>query len=305
MRAVRKENIKKSGACADTGEIFYIPPYLIKPNHSLARTEFHDTSLCSLADSIRRHGMLQPLAVCLSEDGRYELIAGERRLRAAVLLRLSVVPCVMVENISDNDLAQYISIVENLQREKLNMFDEARAIRRLAERSGKAETARLLSIGVSELERKLSLASFSRAEMQEILSLGISERRAALFLDMPKSVRYYAIKLCSEADLSDSLVSELCTRLACVENPSPDGLSDIISELKKGIYTACDEKKTGKDAEEKNDKTKIILHDLGVFEVSLEKACDILRRAGLFARLEKVEKDSETVYTVTVGKTEG
>ena len=90
-------------------EIFIIPPYHIKPNPSLARTDFSDTSLVSLADSIRRYGILQPLAVRLSENGKYELVAGERRLRAAVLLGMKTVPCVMICESSD---FEYLSVVE-------------------------------------------------------------------------------------------------------------------------------------------------------------------------------------------------
>ncbi len=295
-------HIKETARPCDTGEIFNIPPYLIQPNHSLSRTDFPDTSLCSLADSIRRYGILQPLAVRLSKSGKYELIAGERRLRAAVLLHLPLVPCVMVGKSSDDESTQYLSVVENLQREKLNMFDEARAVRRIYERSGKScqETARLLSISVSEVEKKLRLSEFSRPEMQEILSLGISCERALLFADMPKSVRYFAIKICSEMELSAKLVRELSERLKHERAPSPDTLPDIIGKLLKNAYGTESENASDEDSPKSEGKVKIILHDLGIFESSLEKACDVLRRAGLELFFDKAEENGEMNYSIRV-----
>lgn len=294
--------IKDKTYPCDTGEVFNIPPYLIQPNHLLSRTEFPDTSICSLADSIRRYGILQPLAVRLSKDGKYELIAGERRLRAAVLLRLPSVPCIIVGSAADPESAQYLSVVENLQREKLNMFDEARAIKRIYECCGKSstETARLLSLSVAHLENRLRLLEFCRAEMQEILSLGISCERALLFLDIPKEIRYFAIKLCSERELPARLVPVLSERLKCEKAQSADRLDEIITELLKSTYCEKDETAPAEDAPKESSNVKIILRDLGVFQATLERACDVLRRAGLELCFEKAEETDEVHYSIRV-----
>lgn len=294
--------IKDTARHCGTGEVFNIPPYLIQPNHLLSRTNFPDTSLCSLADSIRRYGILQPLAVRLSKDGKYELIAGERRLRAAVLLRLPTVPCVILGNTVDEESTQYLSVVENLQREKLNMFDEARAIKRIYERCGRdsAECARILSTSVAQLEKKLGLLEFSRAEMQEILSLGISCERALLFADMPKGIRYFAIKLCSESELPDRLVRELSERLKSEKATSSQSLEDMINELLKNTYGAKPEEVREESPQNESGNVKIILHDLGIFEATLERACDVLTRAGLDVVFEKAEESGEVVYSIKV-----
>ncbi len=299
-----KSGQKKDTQKNCTGEIFNIPPYLICPSPLLPRTDFSDTSLCSLADSIRRYGMLQPLCVCLSKDGKYELVAGERRLRAALLLKLPTVPCVLVGSYGKD--AEYLSVIENIQREGLNMFDEAKAIKRLMERDkiSQEQLALILSSSTAQIEKKLRLTQFSRAEMQEILHLGISPDIASLFLDVPCSVRYYTIKLCTEKELNESSIRTVCKRLSEIKNPSPDDLEEILSKviIKKEESSIEDTEQSEKaDIKEKRTQ-KIVLHDLRSFEISLEKSCDVLRRAGLYAGFDKQENNSETVYTVRVKK---
>lgn len=288
--------MKKKNCRNGNGEIFNIPPYLIKPNPSLARTDFSDTALASLADSIRRYGILQPLAVRISENGRYELVAGERRLRAALLLGMQTVPCVILETDSG---FEYLSVVENIQREKLNMFDEARAVRRLFERSGRdiSGTAKLLSLSESDLKRKLALCGFSRAEMQAILNLGINEREAEAFLCVPSNLRYYTIKLCAEKNYSCSETQALCRAIQKEEKLTPDDLESF-------AQTAVNADETEKQEEEQilpqKTKSKIVLRDLHAFEISLQKICSLLENAGCNAGISKNEKNGKTVYTVTV-----
>ncbi|MBR3995449.1 MAG: ParB/RepB/Spo0J family partition protein [Clostridia bacterium] len=285
-----------------SGEIFDIPPYLIKPNPSLARTDFPDTSLVSLADSIRRYGILQPLAIRLSKNGRYELVAGERRLRAALLLEMATVPCVIIGDCGD---FEYLSVVENIQREKLNMFDEARAIRRLFERSGRdiGKTSKLLSIGEYELCRKLRLCEFSRAEMQAILHLGISEQEALIYLDVPQSLRYYTIKLCAERGYSYSEASFLCSAIAEKNLLSPDELENFANKL---LHPTAKESKKDKDSEpakeqkQEDKKFTVVLRDLNSFEVSLKRHCKILESAGCKTSISIQKGGNKTTYTVTV-----
>jgi ParB family chromosome partitioning protein len=97
------------------------------------RTHFDETSLESLADSIRTHGIVQPLLV-RRRDGGYELIAGERRWRAAKLAGISRVP-VVVKEVPDDNLLE-IALIENIQRENLNAIEEAQAYKRLIETVG-------------------------------------------------------------------------------------------------------------------------------------------------------------------------
>lgn len=291
---------KKQSTKKESDGIFNIPPYLIKPNPTLSRTEFSDTALCSLADSIRRYGMLQPLAVRLSECGRYELIAGERRLRAAVLLGMSTVPCVLVENL---DNFEFLSVVENLQREGLGMFDEARAIKRLHARSGGniPKTARLLSISEGELTRKLRLTELSRAEAQAVIRLGLSESTAVQLLRIPPSVRFYAIKLSAERGLSEEVVMKLCEALEALENPTVELLEEAVESLtvgsvKPSVSTVSEEVSDGLTVK----RSKGVIRDMRIFENSLRRSVELLRSAGCEAELDTSDGDGETVYRIRV-----
>ncbi len=103
----------------------------IEPNKSQPRQIFDDDALSELADSIREHGVLQPLIVRPLADGSYQLVAGERRWRASRLAGLSEVP-VIVKTLTDSEVA-VIALIENLQREDLNPIEEAEGISRLIE----------------------------------------------------------------------------------------------------------------------------------------------------------------------------
>lgn len=124
--------------------IFWVEVEKIKPNPYQPRKEFDDAKLNDLSDSIRQYGILQPLVVTRKEittdDGglavEYELISGERRLRASKLAGLSQVP-VLIKASEDNDLVKLeLAIIENLQREDLNVVDRARSFQKLADEFG-------------------------------------------------------------------------------------------------------------------------------------------------------------------------
>jgi len=124
--------------------IFWIETDKVKPNPFQPRREFDEGKLSSLADSIRQYGVLQPLVVTrkevYGEDGgmvaEYELIAGERRLRASRLAGVLQIPAVIRSDEEDEQVKLEIAIIENLQREDLNVVDRARAFARLSEEFG-------------------------------------------------------------------------------------------------------------------------------------------------------------------------
>ena len=292
---------KEKTSC--NGEIYNIPPHLIRPNPALARTDFSDTSILALADSIKRYGILQPLAVKLSDKGRYELIAGERRLRAAILMHMHSVPCVLIENLCD---LECLSVVENIQRDKLTMFDEARALRRIYEKNGRdtEKTAKLLSMTEQEFLVKLRLCMFTRAEMQALTSLGISEDRASVFLDVPNGLRYYTIKLCAEKGYSPAETHELCRALsdACKlyeRKIYPDGLEEFADKF----FAEKDKDKPASLPPQAVSKPTVILKDLRSFEISLRRICAILENTGCSTRLRIKSLPDTTTYTITVNTT--
>lgn len=107
---------------------------LIDTNPNQPRKHFDEESLNELAVSIKNYGVIQPILVCPKEGGRYELIAGERRLRASKMAGLSFIPAI-VKKFTESEMAE-IALIENLQREDLNPIEEARAYRSLMEKYG-------------------------------------------------------------------------------------------------------------------------------------------------------------------------
>lgn len=119
----------------------------IVPNREQPRKTFDETALEELADSIRQHGVLQPLLVRPLPSGGYQLVAGERRWRASRMAGLSEVP-VVVKELSDTE-AMELAIIENLQREDLNPIEEAEGLQALADKCGYTQEEIAASVGKS------------------------------------------------------------------------------------------------------------------------------------------------------------
>ncbi len=143
------------------GPLNELPLSSLRPGRYQPRTRMDETSLAELADSIREHGMMQPILVRSAGDDRYEIIAGERRYRAAALAQLETVP-VIVRDVSDEN-ALAMALIENIQREDLNPLEEANAIKRLLDEFSYTHEQAAHAIGrsrsaTSNLLRLLNLA---------------------------------------------------------------------------------------------------------------------------------------------------
>jgi len=138
-----------------------LPLSSLRPGRYQPRTRMDETSLAELADSIREHGMMQPILVRSAGDDRYEIIAGERRYRAAALAQLETVPVIVRDVTDENALA--MALIENIQREDLNPLEEANAIKRLLDEFSYTHEQAAHAIGrsrsaTSNLLRLLNLA---------------------------------------------------------------------------------------------------------------------------------------------------
>ncbi|MBP5349389.1 MAG: ParB/RepB/Spo0J family partition protein [Clostridia bacterium] len=133
---------------------------LIDPKSGQPRKTFDQESLAELADSIATHGVLQPILVRASGNGRYQIIAGERRWRAAKLAGLSEIPAVILDR--DDLAAAEIALVENLQREDLNPIEEALAFKSLTEEFGLTQ---------EELSRRVGKSRSAVANATRLLEL--------------------------------------------------------------------------------------------------------------------------------------
>ena len=255
-------------------KIILIPQSEILPNPNQPRKRFNYDELEGLAQSIRANGILQPLLVRTNESGRYELVAGERRLRAARLVGITKVPCV-VNDISESDSAVF-AIIENLQRQNLDFFEEAEALATLVSeyRMSQDELCKKLGKAQSTLSNKLRLLKLSDEMRYKISRAGLSERHARALLTLEDEVqRGRALSIIIDRHLtvneSESLIEQMLRK-----NEAPK------RQVLKGFK------------------------DIRIFINTLNNAVDTIRRAGIDADSVKTETDEYVEYIVRIPKLE-
>ena len=201
---------KGLGALLDTGapvqeQVTSLPLQKLEPNPLQPRKIFDEEELQVLSDSISQHGILQPIAVRKAENGYYQIIAGERRWRAARLAGLRNVPVVVVE--ADDAATMELALIENLQRQDLNPMEEAMGYRQLMEdhsltqeqvaqkvsksRPAVANALRLLSLpaSITQLVAQGSLSAGHARALMSLSSASQQEQAAKKILDLSLSVR--------------------------------------------------------------------------------------------------------------------
>ena len=165
----------------ETGRVVFLPARSIKPNPAQPRSRFEPNTLAELSESIRTHGILQPLSVRRVGTG-YELIAGERRLRAGQMAGLTEIPCIIM-NMDDRE-SSLVALVENLQRQDLDFVEEAQGISRLIRLEGisQEQAAKLLGKSQSAIANKLRLLRHSEPVLHALREGGLTERHARALL---------------------------------------------------------------------------------------------------------------------------
>ena len=175
---------QKLNTYIETGRVIFLSARMIRPNPAQPRKIFRQDALEELAQSIRQHGILQPLSVRRVGAG-YELIAGERRLRAAQLAGLTEIPCIIMA--MDEKESGMAAMVENLQRQDLDFIEEARGISTLMEQwnFSQEQVARILGKSQSAVANKLRLLRHSPAVLDAIREGHLTERHARALLKLP------------------------------------------------------------------------------------------------------------------------
>ncbi len=267
-----KENTIKKGEKSD--KIIMLSPYDILPNPSQPRKYFTDEAIFRLADSIRNHGLIQPLTVRKTEMG-YELIAGERRLRALKILGESEAPCV-ISNV-DNEESAHLAIIENIQRENLNMFEQASAILNLMKVHclTQEKIAEQLSCSQSYVANKLRLLKISDDEKEKIIEFGLTERHARALLRI------------KDDDLRKNALKNIIRK-----NLNVSATEDYIDKL------LIEKKQEKKD----NIKTKIIVKDMRLFYNTIDKAIDAMRSTGFDVETTKRETSDSMEIIIAIPK---
>ena len=203
------------------GKIYTLPVESIRPSPFQARTVFDEKELAGLAQSIRENGLLQPISVRKVEGG-YELVAGERRLRACKLARMETIPAILC-NYSDERTAA-LGLLENLQRSQLDPFDTARGIKEVIRLWGctQAEAARRLGLSQPALANKLRLLTLTPEQQQLCTANHLSERHARAALRLPEGRRTAALEKMARDKMSVRQADKLVDQMLTAPNaPSP------------------------------------------------------------------------------------
>lgn len=203
-----------------SGKLVMLSPQQVAPSPWQARTVFSQEEIQALAESIRENGLLQPISVRRWQNG-YQLIAGERRLRACTLAGLEKIPAILYEQ-SDAQVAA-LGLLENMQRQDLNPFDQARGIRDVMELwdCSQAEAAARLGLAQPTLANKLRLLQLTDAQQKYILEHSLTERHARCVLRLPEASRTEALEHMVRYKMTVRAADIFVDQLLTEEKPPP------------------------------------------------------------------------------------
>ena len=206
---------------AETGPYQLLPIYKVEPNPDQPRQDFDEAQLQALAESIGEHGMIQPLTVRPMPNGYYQIIAGERRWRAARMANLMEVPAVVME--ADDKKAMELALIENLQRQDLNPVEEAKGYQSLIEDYGLTQDEAAKRVGKSRpaVANSLRLLGLCPAVLEKLRTgeLSAGHARAVLTLKSEKKQMEAAQKIAA-LGLSVRQTELLCKNME--REPAPE-----------------------------------------------------------------------------------
>ena len=246
----------------------------IEPNREQPRRQFDEASLAELADSIRRYGILQPLTV-RQQGGVYQLVAGERRWRAARIAGLRQVPCLLAR--VDEEDAALLALIENLQRRDLDYMEEAEAIARLLRRYGlsQQQAAEKLGRSQSAVANKLRLLRLEEPVVDALHRYGLTERHARALLRLcDGEQRLRAVEHIGKAGMNVAAAEAYIDRLAAENQTTPP-----------------------------HRRSAYIIKDVRLFLNSVERGIRLMQGAGVGAQVARQDTDSEICLTVRIPKT--
>ncbi|MDY3791224.1 MAG: ParB/RepB/Spo0J family partition protein [Oscillospiraceae bacterium] len=243
----------------------------IYPNPNQPRSRFPEEELEELAESIKNSGLIQPIIVRRLDVG-YELIAGERRLRAARLCGMTEIACIIVDA-SERGSAM-MSLAENMQRKDLNFFEEAEAISAMTQLFGYTQEDVALKLGKSQsaVANKVRLLKFSRSERRKMIEYGFTERhaRALLAVESP--------------DIRADIIEEIYERKLNVENT--ERLVESFSKKSKELQRIR--------------KCRGAFKDVRIFVNTINHAIEVMQAAGINAEVKKTKEKDYIEYVVRI-----
>ncbi|MCC8129505.1 MAG: ParB/RepB/Spo0J family partition protein [Clostridiales bacterium] len=275
----------------DSGRILYLPVWEIHPNPNQPRTVFSVKGLEELSVSIQEHGILQPLTVRRLEDRSYELISGERRLRAARMANLDTVPCILLR--ADDMESSLLALIENLQRRDLDFVDEALALEQLIStyHLSQEEAARKIGKSQSAVANKLRLLRLSVPVLEALRRNGLTERHGRALLRLPQELQGPVLEAVIDQKLTVSKTAELVERMLLPpEPPAP-------AEEPTEASAPQTEKKISRRR-----KPVLLVRDIRLFLNTIDHSMDVMKRSGISASCGREESDDAITLTIVIPK---
>ena len=251
-------------------KVVKVPIETIFPNPYQPRKNFDDGALEDLSASIAQYGVLQPLLVSPAEDGRYMLIAGERRLRASKMAKLAEVP-VIISEYTSQQIAE-IALIENLQREDLHYLEEAEGYEKLMNQFHITQEAMAARVGKkqSTIANKLRLLRLSAPVRKVLMDAELSERHARALLKLPDDEK--------RLEVLETIVAK---------NFSVRQTEEYINKLLNG------------KSEEKR-KRMVIVNDVRIYLNSIKQVVDAVKTAGIPVAMEQTLEGDEVIISVRI-----
>ena len=251
-------------------KVVKVPIDTIFPNPYQPRKNFDDAALEDLSASIAQYGVLQPLLVSPAEDGRYMLIAGERRLRASKMAKLAEVP-VIISEYTSQQIAE-IALIENLQREDLHYLEEAEGYEKLMNQFHITQEAMAARVGKkqSTIANKLRLLRLSAPVRKVLMDAELSERHARALLKLPDDEK--------RLEVLETIVAK---------NFSVRQTEEYINKLFDG------------KSEEKR-KRMVIVNDVRIYLNSIKQVVDAVKTAGIPVAMEQTLEGDEVIISVRI-----
>lgn len=259
-------------------DIVYINVENIRPNPYQPRKHFNKPALEELCNSIKQYGVLQPINVRQVSNSHYELVAGERRLRATVMAGLDKIPAIII-NIDDNDSA-ILALIENLQREDLNYLEEAEGYNNLIVEHNLTQEELACKIGKSQstIANKIRLLRLSPIIKKILIDNSLTERHARALLK-----------------LHDEQLQLKVIRYVCDKGLNVKKTDELVQKVIERYSGKMALKTSGK-------KINKSIKDMRIFINTIKQAIDLMKKSGLNAKAAQFDRGEYFEFVVRVPK---
>lgn len=279
MGAIEVLKVMRKGFPESYMMVQQIPIDKVRPNPYQPRKEFSKQGLEELSQSIKQYGVLQPITVRKIGSDGYELIAGERRLRACQMIGMKYIPAIVL-NISESDSA-IVAMIENLQRENLHYLDEAMGYACLIHDHGftQEELARKIGKNQSTIANKMRLLKLPDNIKKMLLEHNLTERHARALLRLPDDdlklkVLQQVISKKYNVKETEMLVEKVLKKLQ----------SDKVKEIKhKRVKSACNK-------------------DMRIFINTIKRAVSLIKEYGLNPQMTQIDNEDSVEIIVKIPK---